>query len=164
MPNATNDPARALLRHTLATFWYRAEKNLRDAPPGFANFRIGPSSRTPGEILAHVGDLMDWAMAMARRGTHAWNPVAPQEWEADAQRLHRAVLELDAILAGDEPVRWPLEQLFQGPIADALTHVGQLNMLRRLAGAPVRAENYAKATIASGLLPAEFTGKRSEFD
>lgn len=163
MTTHDTDPARALLRVTVATLWYRAEKNLRGAPPDFATFRIGPASRTPGEILAHLGDLVDWAIAMAR-GTHAWNPVAPQSWGADADRLHRALVAFDEILVSDEPVRWPLEQLFQGPIADALTHVGQLNMLRRLAGAPVRGENYARAGIAAGLLPREFTGKRVEFD
>lgn len=163
MPTGANDPARALLRLTVATLWYRAEKNLRGAPPDFATFKVGPSSRTPGEILAHVGDLFDWGIAMAR-GSHSWNPVAPQGWAADADRLHRAIVQFDEILASDEPLRWPIEQLFQGPVADALTHVGQLNMLRRLAGAPVRGENYAKAGIAAGVLPRTFTGPRVEFD
>jgi hypothetical protein len=163
VPISADDSARAMLRLTLATLWYRAEKNLRGAPADFAIFRIGPSSRMPGEILAHLGDLFDWAVAMAR-GAHKWSPVAPQGWQADADRLHRAIVEFDAILAGPEPLRWPIEQLFQGPVADALTHVGQLNMLRRLAGAPVRAENYARAEIAIGVLPRTFTGPRVEFD
>ncbi|MGH7621670.1 MAG: hypothetical protein ACREMU_04970 [Gemmatimonadaceae bacterium] len=163
MNDGTNDSARTLLRHTVATLWYRAEKTLRGAPPDFATFRVGPSSRTPGEILAHLGDLIDWGISMAR-GAQKWSQIPPSDWDADGERLHRALVAFDELLGSDAPVKWPLEKLFQGPIADALTHVGQLNMLHRLAGAPVRGENYAKAEIAAGALPRELTGKRSEFD
>lgn len=161
--DGTTDPARAMLRLTVATLWYRAEKTLRGAPADFATFRVGPTSRTPGEILAHLGDLIDWAIAMAR-GAHKWNPVAQTGWDPDGERLYRALVSFDDILASSEPVKWPLEELFQGPIADALTHVGQLNMLRRLAGAPVRGENYAKARIAAGALSRHPEGRRVEFD
>jgi hypothetical protein len=42
------------------------------------------------------------------------------------------------------------EALFQGPIADALTHVGQLAMQRRLTGAPTRGENFFVAVVTAG--------------
>jgi hypothetical protein len=154
---------RAHLRHTLATLAYRGGKVLRDAPEGFSTFRLGPSSRTPGEILAHVGDLLDWGLALAR-GSHVWRDTPPQDWADDVTRFHEGLARLDGYLASPEPLGFPPERLFQGPIADALTHVGQLAMLRRLAGAPVRGENYFKADIQSGRVGVDQAPPRREFD
>src|SRR5215467_4822374 len=61
--NLSNEPDRMLLRHALATVAYRAGKALRGAPESFANFKIGETSRTPAQILAHLGDLYVWALA-----------------------------------------------------------------------------------------------------
>lgn len=154
---------RDLLRHTLATLAYRGGKALRGAPEGFATFRIGDSSRTPGQILAHIGDLFDWAHSQLR-GEHTWQSSAPGSWEADSVRFFDGLARLDAFLASDAPLGFPPEKLFQGPIADAFTHVGQLGMLRRLAGSPVRGENYVKADIVAGRVGAEQVAPRFEFD
>jgi hypothetical protein len=154
---------RELLRHTLATLAYRGGKVLRGAPEGFASFRMGDSTRTPGEILAHIGDLFDWALGLLR-GEHVWHDVPPGTWEEGTARFFDALARLDAYLASDAPLGFSPEQLFQGPIADALTHVGQLAMLRRLAGAPVRGENYFKADIAAGRVGPEQSAPRREFD
>jgi hypothetical protein len=147
--------ARTLLRHTLATVAYRGGKAVRGAPDGFAEFKVGDSSRTPGQILAHIGDLYDWALTMAN-GPHAWND--------ECARFFSTLQRLDERLASDTPLACTVEQLFQGPVADSLAHIGQIAMLRRLAGAPVRAENYAKADIAAGRVGAEQTAPRMEFD
>jgi hypothetical protein len=157
------DPARDLLRHTLATVAYRGGKAVRGAPPEFARFRIGDRTRTPEAILAHVGDLMDWALELAR-GRHTWKESVPLPWEEEVGRFHASVRRLDDALAASEPLLCPAEKLFQGPIADALTHVGQIAMLRRLAGAPLRGENYYKADIAAGRVGAEQAAPRFEFD
>jgi hypothetical protein len=141
--------SKELLRHTVATLAYRGGKAVRDAPANFSGFRAGPGSRSAGEILAHLGDLLDWAVSLAE-GAQRWEPQAPQEWAADVNRFHGALAQLDACLASDAPLGSPEEKLFQGPIADALTHVGQIAMLRRLAGAPVRGENYHRADISVG--------------
>ena len=156
------DGARALLRHTLATLAYRGGKAVRNAPPEFAEFRIGPTSRTPVQILAHLGDLFDWALWMAR-GEHRWHDSTPLAWTDEAARFFSTLAAFDAYLAGDAPLRRSAEMLFQGPVADALTHVGQLTMLRRLAGSPVRAENYARADIQVGRVGAEQAVSRVEF-
>jgi hypothetical protein len=148
------DETRALLRHTLATVAYRARKALIGAPPGFAEFRVGPSSRTPGEILAHVGDLFDWALSLAD-GEHVWNDSTPLPWNEEVARFFEALRRFDERLAGDVPLRCPARKLFQGPIADSLTHVGQIAMLRRISGAPVRGENYYKADIEAGRIGPE---------
>jgi hypothetical protein len=154
--------ARALLRHTLATLGYRAAKAI-DAPAAFAEFRVAPGTRAPGEILAHVGDLLDWALWMAR-GEHRWRDSAPLPWDEERARFVAALRSLDAELAGAAPIRCAAEKLFQGPIADALTHVGQLAMLRRLAGVPMRGENYARARIVVGELAPGTGAPRVEFD
>jgi hypothetical protein len=159
------EPHRDMLRHTLATLAYRGAKAVRGAPPEFAGFRAGPTTRTPGEILAHVGDLLDWALRMAMERP-VWKDSPVLSWEEGSARFFRSLEALEAFLASDQDLAAPPERIFQGPIADALTHVGQINLLRRLFGAPVRGENYARATINAGTVgrdqPAPAEG--AEFD
>jgi hypothetical protein len=153
---------RDLLRHTFATLAYRAAKAVRGAPEDFAEFRITPGSRTPGEILAHMCDLLDWAGWLAR-GEHRWTDTKPADWNADVARFFSALQQLEDYVAGGAPLYRSAEQLFQGPIADALTHVGQLAMLRRAAGSPIRGESYARAEIVRGRVGAEQSAPRAEF-
>jgi hypothetical protein len=157
------DRKRELLRHTLATLAYRGGKTLRGAPPDFAEFRASGTSRTPAGILAHVGDLLAWALSIAE-GRQRWRDSPPLPWDKGARRFHTAAAALDAYLASDAPLACPPEKIFQGPIADALTHVGQIAMLRRMAGAPVRGENYFMAKIAAGAVGAEQPAPLKEFD
>lgn len=158
-----SDSKRDLLRHTVATLAYRAGKTLRGAPAEFAGFRAGTSSRTPAEILAHMGDLLDWACWMAE-GEHRWHPCEPLPWDREVARFFAGLERLDRRLAAPEPLGFPPEKLFQGPIADALTHTGQLAMLRRLAGSPVRGENYFRAEIEAGRVGPEQATPVREFD
>ena len=155
--------AHALLRHTVATVAYRGGKALRAAPDGFATYRVAEGSRTPAEILAHIGDLVDWALSLAK-GAQAWRDSPPLLWDREVARFFDTVRRFDEHLASDVPLACRTEQLFQGPIADALTHIGQLAMLRRLAGAPIRGENYFKAEIAAGRVGPDQAGPRREFD
>jgi hypothetical protein len=155
------DEKTALLRHTLATLAYRGGKALKGAPPEFAHYTGG--GRTPGRILAHIGDLLDWALAMAN-GRKEWHDSPDAEWEAGTARFFTALEAFDARLAADEPPAVTAEKLFQGPIADALTHVGQIAMLRRMAGCPMRSENYFIAEVATGRVGAEQAPPRVEFD
>jgi hypothetical protein len=157
------EPERQLLRHTLATLAYRGGKTLRGAPEGFSGFRASDTTRTPGQVLAHIGDLLDWALSIAQ-GKQEWHNSQPQSWDQDTQRFFTALAAFDACLASDEPLGAPLEKLFQGPIADALTHAGQIAILRRMAGAPVRAENYFRAEIVAGRVGSEQASPHREFD
>ena len=157
------DDARALLRHTLATLAYRAGKALRGAPPSFADFHAGPGSRTPVEILAHMGDLLDWALHLAQ-GHHIWQDSPPRPWDDEVARFFAALRACDEFLASDERLGFLPERLFQGPVADALWHTGQLAMLRRMAGAPIHGENYFKADIEVGRVGPEQAPPRREFD
>jgi hypothetical protein len=154
---------REMLRHALATLAYRGGKALRDAPPGFGDFRAAAGSRSAAQILGHLGDLMDWALSVAR-GRETWKDSVPLPWAQERDRFYEAVAKLDAYLASDATLAAPEETLFQGPIADAFTHVGQIAMLRRLAGAPVRGENYARARIAVGHVGPDQERPRREFD
>ena len=158
-----SDTKLELLRHTVATLAYRGGKTLRGAPAGFSDFRAAAGSRTPGEILAHVCDLFDWALKLAD-GTHEWHSTEPRTWEQDSARFFAALDAFDRRLASGAPTGFPAELLFQGPVADALTHVGQIAMLRRMAGAPVRGENYFRARIAAGTVGAEQPTPVVEFD
>jgi hypothetical protein len=162
-PPVPDEAARPMLRHTLATLAYRGGKAVRDTPAGFAEYRAAPTSRSPGEILAHVGDLLDWAVGLAD-GRHEWRDSPPLAWEKEIDRFHAGLAAVDRRLASDEPLGFAAERLFQGPIADALTHVGQITLLRRMAGAPVRGENYFKAEIVAGRLGPEQEPPRREFD
>jgi hypothetical protein len=156
------DPKRDLLRHTLATLAYRGGKTLRGAPAGFADFRVAEGTRTPGQILAHIGDLLNWALLLAQ-GKHEWHDSEPLAWDEEVRRFFAALETLDACLAA-QPTKLPAERLYQGPIADALTHIGQIALLRRMAGAPVRGENYARAKITAGRVGADQSAPVREFD
>lgn len=157
------DAKRELLRHTVATVAYRGAKAVRGAPAAFAQFTIGESSRTPAKILAHIGDLFEWALSQVR-GAEAWTDSAPLDWAREVERFHDAARRFDEYLASDAPLAVHPERLFQGAIADALTHVGQLAMLRRLSGAPIKGENYSRAEIVAGRVGADQTAPRREFD
>jgi hypothetical protein len=143
------DERTQLFRHMLATLAYRAGKALRDAPPEFAGYRADATSRTPAQILAHMGDLFDWALALAD-GRHVWHDSTPLAWNAEVERFFATLQAFDARLASGAPVESSLERMIQGPVADALTHVGQIAMLRRMSGAPFRGENYFVAEIETG--------------
>jgi hypothetical protein len=154
--------ARTLLRHTLATLAYRGGKAIRNAPPSFANYGSSDTSRTPVAILAHIGDLMDWGLSMAD-GRRQWRDSTPLAWEKECHRFFAALEKFDDYLASDQPIQAPIEKLFQGPVADALTHVGQLALLRRLSGTPIKGENYYVADIALGRVGADQAPPKKEF-
>ncbi len=154
---------REFLRHTLATVAYRGGKAIKDAPAGFAEFKAFETTRTPLQILAHIGDLFDWALTMAQ-GKTAWKDRKPLDWNAESDRFFAAIKAFDDFLASGELVACSLEKLFQGPVADALTHVGQINLLRRMFDAPVKFENYFVAEIEIGRVGVNQSATRVEFD
>ena len=160
---APDAKGRELLRHALATLAYRGGKAVRGAPDAFGAFHLAATSRTPVQILAHIGDLLDWALSVAR-GQETWHESPPLAWPDEVSRFYEGLARLDAQLAAQDPAGATLEQLFQGPIADALTHVGQLTLLRRLAGSPVRGENYMRAEISAGRVGPTQQLPRGEFE
>jgi hypothetical protein len=159
----STDPKRELLRHTLATLAYRGGKALRGAPPGFAEFRPASGTRDPIEILAHVCDLLDWAHSIAS-GQQKWKDTKAALWDGEVERFFLAMKTFDDLLASGKPLHESAEKLFQGPIADALTHVGQLCMLRRMAGSPIRGENYFVADVELGKVGPVQSPPKREFD
>jgi hypothetical protein len=154
---------RAFLRHALATLAYRGGKALRGAPAEFAEFRAGITSRTPAEILAHMGDLMDWGLSIAE-GKQKWSDSPTAAWDELVVRFHQSLQAFDSFLASDQPLEAQPEKLLQGPVADAIWHAGQLALLRRLAGAPIKGENYYKADITTGRVGPDQATPRREFD
>jgi hypothetical protein len=153
-----SDPARQLLRHTLATVAYRGSKALRGAPESFAQY--GAPEKSAIQILTHLGDLFDWALSMAV-GKQVWNNSVPLKWNDEVARFHKTLTAFDDYLASDQPLHAPIDKLFQGPIADSLTHIGQLAMMRRLAGCKITGENYFVAEVAAGRVgPDQATPKK----
>jgi hypothetical protein len=158
----SHDPKRELLRHTVATVAYRGGKAIRDASQSFADFKIGENPRSPAQILAHIGDLFDWALSIAK-GEQKWNNSEPLPWNQEMERFFAVLKAFDDFLASDAQLQVAPEKLFQGPVADALTHVGQIAMLRRLAGVTMRGENYYVAEIGAGRVGREQASPKREF-
>ncbi len=161
-PSEARPPEREFLRHTLATLAYRGGKVVRGMPSEVAGFKAGEGARTPGEILAHIGDLLDWALSIAK-GAEAWRNPQPLEWHKEVERFFTAMGALDSYLASGETLHATVERLFQGPVADALTHVGQIAVLRRMAGVPVKGENYSVAPIVEGNVGPDQAPVKREF-
>jgi len=157
------DDKTKFLRHTLATLAYRGAKAFYEPPAGFVEFHAGRMTRTPGQILAHMGDLLDWALTLAE-GKEAWHNSPTLAWEQGTARFFSALETLDKRLASESPLACTPEKLFQGPVADALSHVGQVAMLRRLAESPIRGENYFKADIAGGRVGPDQAKPKVEFE
>lgn len=156
---------REFLRHVVATLGYRAAKTMRGAPASFASFKPGSTTRAPVEIVAHMGDLFDWAMTLAD-GKSRWNVATPQTWDAECSRFFKTLKAFDDRLASDAAINYELTRIYQGPVADALTHTGQLAMLRRMHGAPMKGESYNRADVVVGKIGLEQTppDPRYEFD
>lgn len=159
---STSGSGRELFRHALAALAYRSGKVLRDAPESFAGFAAGEKGRTASQILAHLGDLMEWALSMAE-GNQKWHDSKPLAWKQEMERFFGALKTFDDYLASGKEIHAPLEKLFQGPVADALTHVGQLAMMRRMAGSKMRGENYYVAEMVVGRVGIEQAAPKREF-
>lgn len=157
------DPSRAFLRHALAALAYRGGKAIRGAPPSFAEFRSAQGGNSPLVILKHLGDLLEWALRSAKGDTQ-WSEAKPSSWEEESRRFFKALAAFDEYLASDGPLSFTPERIFQGAVADALTHVGQIAMLRRLSGSPMKGENYFMADIVTGRVGPEQTPAKREFD
>ncbi len=158
-----SDLNREMLRHVLATLAYRGAKVVDGAPTDFATFRASETTRAAGEILSHICDLLDWAHSIAR-GAQIWPNSELLSWDKETARFFTSLKEFDSFLDSDAPLNAPAEKLFQAPLADALTHVGQIALLRRVAGAPIRGENYFEANIVAGRVGSDQSTKRVELD
>lgn len=154
----SQDVKREVLRHVVATVVYRCGVAVSGAAEEFAAFRVGEEARTPGEILAHVGDLLEGSLYLLK-GELVYLNSSPLPWGEGVSRFFSAAKQLDSYLASDAPLACPVEKLIQGPVGDALTHVGQLVLMRRLAGSPVRAASYFNAEIVPGEVCEESFGK-----
>ncbi len=162
-PSVDVDPAWGFLRHAVATVAYRGGKVLRGVTAEFGEFVPAPGVRSPRALVAHIGDLFHWALGQLQ-GNPEWKPAAPLPWDQEVERFFSTLTAFDRRLAAGGTPAVPLERLLQGPVADSLTHVGQLAMMRRLAGVPMRSENYVRADIVPGRVGAEQTAPSREFD
>jgi hypothetical protein len=157
------ESSQPVLRHFTATLAYRAAKVLRDVPPGFGSAAFGASTRRPVLIVAHLADLMAWGVTLVEDRV-AWKAEGSGQWDVEVQRFFANLAGLDRALVTATLAPGAAEKLIQGPLADALTHVGQLAMLRGMAGAPVRPESYARATVTVGRVGPDQAPPGREFD
>src|SRR5262244_1407738 len=145
------DDKRALLQHFLAAIAYRTQKALRGAPGSFATFRAAPQVRTPHELVAHMNSVLGYARTFFIGGEY--RPQMLPDFHAEILRFHSKLEDLSRLLEEGTPLRETTpERLLQGPFSDAMTHAGQLAMLRRLAGSPVPPENFIVAEIGAECL------------
>ena len=154
---------REIIRHLLARLAYRASKTLRGAPESFADFKASPNGKTSLQIVAHMGDLFDWALSISI-GEPKWNPAVPQGWQEECKRFFVSLKKFDDYLASELPSNFELTKLVQGPIADSLTHTGQLAMMRRLHGSPMKSESYIRADIVIGRVGYEQTPAETKYE
>jgi hypothetical protein len=151
------------VRHVLATIAYRAGKTIRTAPESFADFKPGPSTKTPLQIVAHMGDLFDWSLTVLK-GAPGWTAAPTTNWNNDVARFFGALKKFDDYLVAGLPINADMAKLFQGPISDSLTHIGQLAMLRRLHGSPMKGESYMRADVVAGRVGIEQTPPKPEYE
>jgi hypothetical protein len=140
---------RQLFRHLVATVVFRGRVALENAPSEFGDFKVSDDSRSAREILAHIGDLLTGTESLLR-GEFVEINSSPLPWPEEVERFFESARKLDALLASDHPLAYPIEKFVQGPVGDALTHVGQIVLLRRIAGAPVKSAPYFSADIVPG--------------
>jgi len=155
--------AAVILRHLAATLAYRAAKVVRDVPSEFASSSFGPTTRRPVLLVAHLGDLMSWAITMVQ-GDVKWKAEGTDNWDVEVKRFFSGLFILDRLLEKATLDDNTVDQLIQGPLADALTHVGQLAMQRGMAGFPIRPESYARAEIVRGRVGLDQAPSRREFE
>ena len=142
------DTTRALLRHFLAALAYRTQKALRGAPPSFGAFDAGQGVRTPAALVRHMTSVLGYAQTRFTGGRYRPDPLP--DLGAEVARFHAMVADLAAHLErGDPLIGITPEQLLQGPFSDAMTHAGQLALLRRLAGIPVAPEDFVEAAVSA---------------
>jgi hypothetical protein len=142
------DDKRFMLCHFLAAIAYRTQKALRDSPPSFSSFTAGGDVRTPMELVRHMTSVLGYARTFFVGGKYSPEPLS--DLEAEVERFHEVIEDLASnIGSGSKFLNTTPERLLQGPLADAMTHVGQLAMLRRLSGNPVPPENFILAEIDS---------------
>ena len=150
------DRDRELLLHFLAAIAYRTQKALRDAPESFPNYDAGRQTRTPVEILRHMTSLMGYTATLFQGGAYPVHPDPLPTFAEEILRFHAMLAAVgDLLRAGSPPCTISTEQLLQGPLADTMTHVGQLALLRRLAGSPVPPENFIFAEVLPDRLGVE---------
>jgi hypothetical protein len=141
------DDKRHMLRHFLAALAYRTQKALRGAPADFADFKAGNDVRTPQELVRHMTSVLGYARTFFIGGEY-WPDPLPS-FREEVERFHAMLTDLRTHLEGGTPLNGLTEeQLLQGQFSDAMTHAGQLAMLRRLHGEPVRSENFIHAAIS----------------
>jgi hypothetical protein len=160
------EPKQQFFRHMLATIAYRGGKALRKAPESFPSYRATETSRSPAQILAHMADLLEWTLRLSHgeQWHAAWQPVAPSTWDSDVARFFKALELLDKRFATGQSSAMSLEILFQGPVSDVITHIGQIAMLRRLAGSPVKGEVMIIADVEVGRIGPDQAAPKREFD
>lgn len=152
-------PERLLVRHYLAAIAYRLQKAVRDAPRSFATFAAGARVRTPAELVRHMTSVLGYARTFAVGGTYPFDPGPLPTFDDELARFHEMLESVGEHLAPDGSLgTLRPEQLLQGPLADVMTHVGQLAMLRRLAGAPVAPENFIFADVRAERLGVDQPG------
>jgi hypothetical protein len=139
---------REMLRHYIASIAYHATKAIRDAPATYPEFNAGKGARTPKQILHHMTGVLTYAHSFFEEYETTF--FEHQQWDAEINRFYEILSKLDESFKEKGSTEVSEEQLLQGPLSDVMAHIGQLLMLRRIAGCPVPSENFIFADITKG--------------
>ena len=137
-----------MLRHFLASITYRATKAIKNVPETYPAHDLGKGVKTPLRILHHITGVLTYAHSFFEHydTTH----IDVKSWDAEVGEFYSILSKLDKSIQEKKPKEVTEEQLLQGPLSDAMTHIGQLSMLRRLADSPLPSENFIFADVRKG--------------
>lgn len=148
MPATKNE----YLRHTLATIAYRFQKSVSVAGKGFAGFSLGKGSRNTTEIIHHIYHVLWWTRVFVQEERFINEKPEKLSFALEIKRVNSELAVLDKVFSETALGMDFSKRLLQGPLSDVLTHIGQLSMLSRLNGHPIKGEDFSSAEISTGVL------------
>lgn len=135
------------LRCYLAGLVFRFEHVTAGTGEEFAKFEAGHGVRTPQQIVRHMTGLV--LLARDQFEEVAGRRPEPLPWPEEKSRFVATVWDFDTLVSKGSGLREDrsipsMAHVWNGPLSDLMTHVGQLATLRRLAGDPVPAVRYSQ--------------------
>ncbi len=134
------------IQHFLKVLSYRFEKAIHNAAESYPKHASGHGIRTPLELLGHMNGVLEFAISSLKNQPR--RNIPEQSWQEQITLYYEKLKELNQLMQENSFDTDTLERILQGPLADAMTHIGQLAMMRRLANSAIAGENYFAADMS----------------